>query len=78
MKTAISIPDQVFQTGETLAKHLGLSRSELYTQALRAFIAAHDRQHITDALNQVYEQEQSELDPVVAQMQFTSLPREDW
>ena len=78
MKTAISIPDPIFQAGERLAKHLGLSRSELYTKALQAFIAAHDQQHITDALNQVYEQHPSALDPVIAQMQLVSLPREDW
>ena len=78
MKTAISIPDSTFQAGETLAKHLGWSRSELYTKALQAFIAAHDQQHITDALNQVYQQQSSALDPVLASMQHSCLPREDW
>ena len=77
MKTAISIPNPIFQAGETLALRLGLSRSELYTKALQAFIAAYDRQHITDALNQVYAEHPSSLDPVVAQMQLTSLPNED-
>ena len=78
MKTAISIPDQTFQAGETLAKHLGVSRSELYTKALQAFIATHNTQHITEAVNQIYAQQPSAIDPLVAQMQFASLPREDW
>ena len=78
MKTAISIPGPIFQAGETLAKHLNLSRSELYTKALQTFIAAHDAQHITDALNEVYDEHSSSLEPGIAQMQLASLPREDW
>lgn len=78
MKTAVSIPDPIFQAGEAISKQLGLSRSELYTRALQAFIAAHNKQHITEALNQVYSERSSSLDPVVVQLQTASLPREDW
>ena len=77
MKTAISIPDPVFQAGEA-SQQLGLSRSELYTRAMHAFIAAHNKQHITTALNQVYNERPSSLDPVVIQLQTASLSREDW
>jgi len=38
MKTAISIPDQIFQQAEFLANELGMSRSELYSKAIEAFI----------------------------------------
>jgi len=78
MKTAISIPDQTFKAGEALANRLGLSRSELYTRALQTFIAAHNKQHITDALDLVYDKHPSSLDSVVVQLQTASLPREDW
>lgn len=78
MKADVSIPDPIFEAGEALAQSLGLSRSELYTKALEVFIAAHDKQPITDALNQVYNKHSSSLDLAVAQMQFGSLPREDW
>lgn len=78
MKTAISIPDPLFQAGEALAKRLGLSRSELYARALQALLAAHDKPDITDALNQVYGKYPSSVDPVVAQLQFASLPHKDW
>lgn len=78
MKTAISIPDPIFKAGETLAKRLGLSRSELYTKALQALLVSYDKEHITDALNQVYDKHPSSLDPVLAQLQQASLPREDW
>jgi len=36
MKTAISIPDDLFATAEQLAARFGVSRSELYVTALRA------------------------------------------
>ena len=78
MKTAISLPDPVFEQAEALAQQLGLSRSELYTKALRAYLKRYKRDQILLKLNQVYDRESSEVDPVMARMQFMSLPREDW
>ncbi len=78
MKTAISLPDSVFEEAEALAERLGLSRSELYTKALQAYLRKYNRNQILNKLNQVYSQESSELDPALARMQFMSLPREDW
>ncbi len=78
MKTAISLPDSVFEEAEALAKQLGLSRSELYTKALQAYLRKYNRNQILNKLNQVYSEESSELDPLLAKMQFMSLPREDW
>lgn len=40
-KTAISLPEDVFEQGEQVAAEMGISRSELYTQALRHLI--HER-----------------------------------
>jgi metal-responsive CopG/Arc/MetJ family transcriptional regulator len=78
MKTAISLPDSVFEEAEALAQQLGLSRSQLYVQALKAYLERYNRNQILHKLNQVYSKESSELDPVMAKMQFMSLPREDW
>ena len=78
MKTAISLPDSVFEEAEALAQRLGLSRSELYTKALQAYLRKYNRNQILNKLNQVYSQESSELDPALARMQFMSLPRENW
>lgn len=78
MKTAISLPDLVFAEAEELAKQLGLSRSELYTKALQAYLRKYNQNLILNKLNQVYAQESSGLDPVLAKMQFMSLPGEDW
>ncbi|MBS2018137.1 MAG: ribbon-helix-helix protein, CopG family [Deltaproteobacteria bacterium] len=38
MKTAVSVPDEVFEQAERCAKRLGISRSELVTRALRRFL----------------------------------------
>lgn len=78
MKTAISIPDSVFEEAEALAQQLGLSRSELYRKALQAYLKRYKREQISLKLNQVYPKESSDVDPVMAKMQFLSLPREDW
>jgi metal-responsive CopG/Arc/MetJ family transcriptional regulator len=78
MKTAISLPDAVFEQAEALAQQLGLSRSELYTKALQSYMRRYNREQILLKLNQVYAIESSEIDPVMARMQFMSLPHEDW
>jgi metal-responsive CopG/Arc/MetJ family transcriptional regulator len=78
MKTAISLPDPVFEQAEALAQQLGLSRSELYTKALQSYLKRYNREQTLLKLNQVYAKESSDLDPVITKMQFMSLPREDW
>ena len=78
MKTAISLPDSVFAEAEALAKQLGLSRSELYATALQAYLSKYNRQQILSKLNNVYSEESSDLDPMIAAMQFMSLPHEEW
>jgi metal-responsive CopG/Arc/MetJ family transcriptional regulator len=77
MKTAISLPDSVFAEAEALAKQLGLSRSELYSTALQAYLSKHNRQQILSKLNNVYSKESSNLDLTISTMQFMSLPREE-
>jgi metal-responsive CopG/Arc/MetJ family transcriptional regulator len=80
MKTAISIPDPVFEAAERLARRLGKSRSQLYTEALQAFLDQRRDQSVTERLNEIYdaEPELAELDPVLKEMQYRSLPKEEW
>jgi len=78
MKTAISIPDPVFEQAEEAAKELKMSRSELYTTALREFLSEKQSAHITERLNQVYEAELSTLDPILVRLQASSLSDEEW
>ena len=78
MKTAISIPDEIYHSADQLAKRLGMSRSELYSKAVSNYINAHKNEAVTKALDQIYANETSEIDPVVNVMQLRSLPKEAW
>jgi metal-responsive CopG/Arc/MetJ family transcriptional regulator len=51
IKTAISLPDSVFEEAEALAKHLGLSRSEIYTKLLVAYLRKYNSHQILNKLN---------------------------
>ena len=80
MKTAISIPDEVFEAAEQVAKKLGMSRSELYTNAVREFAERYRCDDVTQRLNEVYggDEVASELDGGLQVLQTLSLEREDW
>lgn len=77
MKTAVSIPDRVFETAEKLAARLGVSRSELYARALATLVEKHREDLITARLNEIYGPggEESSLDPEVAYLQSRSVSR---
>jgi antitoxin MazE6 len=78
MRTTISVPDRLFAEAETLTKIMRLRRSELYARALEEFLRAHRDEEVTAALNRVYATESSELDPVVAKLQFETFRRNRW
>lgn len=78
MKTAISLPDTLFEKAERLATNLGISRSQLYARALKIFVERHDVEAITARLNKIYAEEQSRVDPVLLSMQTDTLGDENW
>lgn len=53
MKAAVSIPDEVFEQADRLAEAMKTSRSELYSRALKEFLARHAPDAVTDAMNSV-------------------------
>ena len=52
MKTAVSIPDDVFEDAERLASRLHTSRSKLYARAIAEFVARHDDDRVTALMDQ--------------------------
>ncbi len=78
MKTAISIPDDIFREAERLSQRLKTSRSKLYAQALREYLARHDSERVTEALNRVYDQADSQPDPAVSAAARRVLERAEW
>jgi predicted transcriptional regulator len=78
MKVAISLPDDVFEAGEHLAQQLGLSRSQLYADALSAYLSARGAAAVTAKLNGLYAKESSRLDPAFVSSQRKHLASEAW
>lgn len=79
MKTAVSIPDDVFRRADEAAKSLRCSRSHLYTQALKAYLKKEEADSVTARLNAYYDKYPDEgLDPVLQALQYEVLSRDPW
>ena len=78
MKTAVSIPDKIFRSADSLAKRLGMSRSQLYATALADFLSRRHNQQVKERLDTIYGEEESALEPSAIKLQVKSLPPEEW
>lgn len=78
MKTAISLPDPIFEAAEDLVKRLGISRSQLYATALVKYLDSFNDEAVIQALNEVYADSAETIDPVLMHMQIHTLPEEAW
>jgi Ribbon-helix-helix protein, copG family len=66
VNAAVSLPDPLFEAADELARRLGLTRSELFAAALEAYLNGHRQADVTETLNEIYRDEDSSLDSVVA------------
>lgn len=73
MKTAISVPDDLFARADELARRTGVSRSEIYVRALREYVIARDSEHVLRALNLVDSTQGSSIDEDLMQAQVEIL-----
>lgn len=78
MKTAISIPDTVFRSAESLAHRLGVSRSALYAQAVAEYVAKHRDAKVTERLNAIYGAQPRRSDAAVRRVAQRTFNRSDW
>ncbi len=78
MKTAISVPDDLYRRAEEYAARTGLSRSGVFAAALRRYLDEAEAEDVTARLDAVHGARKVTLDPVLAAMQLGSLEREDW
>ena len=78
MKTAVSVPDDVFQSAERLARRERRSRSEVYSAALREYVARHSPDEITDAINQVVGDTGGTMDAFVGKAGMSILETTEW
>lgn len=78
MKTAISIPDEIFEEAERLASELKTSRSRLYSRALQEFVARHAPDRLTEAMNRVLDEVGVEVDEFTQEASRQVLERVEW
>ena len=78
MKTAISLPDELFASVDALARKLGLSRSRLVAEALAEYVAKHRTARVTERLDAVYSSESAAVDEPVKRAQRRVVKRSEW
>jgi len=78
MKTAVSLPKDVFEKAEWLAKRARKSRSQLYCDALREYVARHSPDMVTEALDRAIEENGQPEERFVTLASVQTLARVDW
>lgn len=78
MKTAISLPDDIFEQAERLARRLGKSRSALYREAVAEYVARRDPDAVTEAMDRVLEQVEPRPDAFSRAAARRVLERTEW
>jgi predicted transcriptional regulator len=78
MKIAVSVPQDVFERAERLARREGRSRSEVYSAAVREYVARHAPDEVVDALDRVVAEVGAEPDAFVAAATRRRLASSEW
>ena len=78
MKTAVSMPDDLFRLAEVSARRLRVSRSALYAKAIAEFLERQQGEGITERLNDVYSRRPAKVDSALHRAQLKSLERDAW
>jgi len=73
----VPVSPQVFKAAGNLAKNLGMSLTDFYTNALISYMTKFN-ENITDILDRIYDNEPSTIEPVLANAQSLSLGKESW
>ena len=78
MKTAVSIPDEVFEKVERLARRAGRSRSEVFSAALAEYVARHAPDEVTEAMDRLCTKINDQQDPFVRVAGHRVLGATEW
>jgi len=78
MKTAVSIPNELFDMAERLARRTRKSRSRLFSDALREYVARRSPDRITEAMDQALAEIGASEDPFVAAASRRRLQQSEW
>ena len=78
MKTAISLPDALFEQVDALAAKMHLSRSQFYVMALERFLREHQENRTTELVNQYIDKHGQPIDHVFLQSALADMRKVDW
>ena len=78
MKTAASVPDDLFRLAEAAARRLRVSRSQLYATAISEFLNRQQSNAVTERLNEVYSRQPAKVDAALHRAQLKSLEGDSW
>jgi predicted transcriptional regulator len=78
MKTAVSIPDDLFRQAEELAQRLGKSRSQVYREALAEYVLRREPRSVTSILDELAGELGAERDSWAAEAARRGLERAEW
>jgi predicted transcriptional regulator len=78
MKTAVSIPDDLFARADDMARRLGKSRSQVYREALAEYLVRREPKAVTGALDELADELGTEGDPWAAEASRRVLERSEW
>jgi predicted transcriptional regulator len=78
MKTAISLPDAIFEEAERLARRLKKTRSQLYREAVAEYLARRDPDAVTEAMDRVADRVDTRAEPWLSEAARRLLERSEW
>ena len=78
MRVRLSIPDEIFEQAERLARGTRRSHSELYSVAMAEYLARHSPDEVTEAMTRVVDEVEPEVDEFVAAAARRTLQRSEW
>lgn len=78
MKTAISVPSDIFELSERLAKKLKVSRSAVFAMGVKKLGEQYDDDDLIARINAVCDEVDTSLDPFWKAAQSKILPKDKW
>jgi predicted transcriptional regulator len=78
MKTAVSIPDEVYLRAEELAEQTNRTRSRLYSDALGEYLARHGTDVVTSGMNEALDAIEERVDTFLTSANRSVLAKSEW
>ena len=78
MDLTISLPADVSEKAQKLADELGISIDQFLALVIRQYLRDQRTDTVTETLDAVYENEPSNVDPIIVKLQSASIAREEW